>query len=405
MAEARIAARIQCEHVVRVFDVASLEDGTPYIVMEHLEGDDLAVVLRRAGPFRVGEAVDYVLQASEAIAEAHAAGIVHRDLKPGNLFACRRLDESMTVKVLDFGVSKLLRKSDALQVQLVSTGPNVIMGSPVYCSPEQLIAAKSVDARADIWALGAILYELLSGRPPFRGGTLVEVIHQVMNENAEPLGSLRSDVPRELDAVVGRCLAKAPADRFPSTAELARALEPFAPRRCLLSIERIERVRRRATNGEDAAAGPPSSAGAPASPPCEKTLPSRPEPPSPGSTSLMRRLSWFKRWATPIGVAAFAGAFGATAALLAHGSTAGVRYVHPSSASTAEKVATTPREAPPVDMASTAGPGVGAEPLVLAPLSESASTADASTGHVTGTKAVTRPGRRNPDTSEFGGLQ
>jgi serine/threonine-protein kinase len=407
MAEARIAARIQCEHVVRVFDVASLEDGTPYIVMEHLEGDDLAGELRRVGPFRVSDAIDCVLQASEAIAEAHAAGVVHRDLKPGNLFACRRPDQSTMIKVLDFGVSKLLRKSDALQVQLVSTAPNVIMGSPVYCSPEQIVASKSVDARADIWALGAILHELLSGRPPFRGGTLIEVIHNVMNVPVEPLATLRSDVPPELDAAIGRCLAKAPADRFPSTAELARALVPFAPRRSLLSIDRIDGVLRRATRSTGAAAGPPSSAPALVSPPCEKTLPSRPEPSPPGSSSLTRRLSWFKRWATPIGVAAFAGAFGATAALLTHDRsyTAGPRSVTATSAATAEKIATaTPAAAPP-DTASAASSAPGAEPSVLAPLTESASTPDASTGRPMGTRAAPRHGRRNPDTSEFGGLQ
>jgi len=240
--EARAAAHIRSEHVVRVLDVETLPGGAPYIVMEYLEGEDLSRMLERRGRVRVSEAVDYVLQACEAIAEAHVAGIVHRDLKPGNLFCCKRPDGAPLVKVLDFGVSKLLPRADAELRAPASTGPHVIMGTPLYSSPEQLRSSANVDARADIWALGVILYELVAGRPPFAADTFMQICAKVAYVPCPPLPDLRLDVPPELSAVIARCLAKDPDDRFQTVAEFAKALEPLAPRGSLLSIERTENI-------------------------------------------------------------------------------------------------------------------------------------------------------------------
>jgi serine/threonine-protein kinase len=148
--EARAAAAIQSEHVVRVFEVDKLASGTPYIVMEHLRGADLAHLLAARRTLSVGEAVDFVLEACEALAEAHACGIVHRDLKPQNLFVAQRPDGTTCLKILDFGISKA-----AVDDQPQLTATDTVMGTPLYMSPEQVRSLKSVDHRADIWALGA----------------------------------------------------------------------------------------------------------------------------------------------------------------------------------------------------------------------------------------------------------
>jgi serine/threonine-protein kinase len=244
MLEAKNAARIQSEHVVRVFDVASLEDGTPYIVMEYLDGEDLGQLLKRRGPLSPGEAADYILQAGEAIAEAHLAGIVHRDLKPGNLFCCRRADGTPLVKVLDFGVSKLLPREDVTVRMGTVTGPHIVIGSPHYAAPEQLRSLADVDTRADLWALGAILYKLVAGHSPFTGDTLLDVFTNVVHVPLRPLRLARPDISAEFGAVVARALTKDRDARFQTVADLARALVPFVRRRSLASVERIENLYR-----------------------------------------------------------------------------------------------------------------------------------------------------------------
>jgi serine/threonine protein kinase len=165
--EARAAASLRSNHVARVLDVGKLEDGRPYMVMEYLEGQDLGDVIDRVGEMPVHEAVDYVLQACEAIAEAHAAGIIHRDLKPKNLFLSRTVDGRPLVKVLDFGISKMEDAAEDMSL----TRTTEIIGSPSYMSPEQLRASKGVDVRTDIWALGVILFELLTKKLPFQALT------------------------------------------------------------------------------------------------------------------------------------------------------------------------------------------------------------------------------------------
>ena len=232
--EARAAAAVQSEHVARVLDVGTLEDGAPYLVMEHLSGIDFARLLQERGPLPVPETIDLILQAGEAIAEAHALGIVHRDLKPGNLFLTARADGSPLVKVLDFGLSKT--PDEAL------TAAGVVMGSPQYMPPEQIKSLTNVDQRADIWALGAILYRLLTGRCPFPGSTVAAICLGVLTEAPRPMRALRREIPEALDAAVLACLEKDLDRRIQSMSELARRLAPFAPPSSLPSLERIGRL-------------------------------------------------------------------------------------------------------------------------------------------------------------------
>ena len=238
--EARAAVRIKSEHVARVTDVNTLPDGSPYMVMEHLEGHDLATLLKKGGPLSVENAVDYLLQACEALVEAHALGIVHRDLKPGNLFLSRRADGSAIIKVLDFGISKSIDALGADGGALTGTG--TILGSPMYMSPEQLANSKTVDRRTDIWALGVILHQTISGVVPFAGDTLPELLFAIVQSQPPPLASLRPDVPPALSAVVARCLEKDRSRRFDDIGELAKALAPLAAPRSQISIERILRM-------------------------------------------------------------------------------------------------------------------------------------------------------------------
>ncbi|HEX3775876.1 MAG TPA: serine/threonine-protein kinase, partial [Polyangiaceae bacterium] len=238
--EARAAVKIKSEHVARVSDVGTLESGSPYMVMEYLEGQDLADWVRQAGAMRVPEAVEFVLQASEAIAEAHALGIVHRDLKPANLFVTRRVDGSTCIKVLDFGISKLTVPGSTSDMGMTKTA--TVMGSPLYMSPEQMSSTRSVDARTDIWALGIILYEVLSGRVPFEAETMPQLCGMILQDPPRPLRQLRPDVPEGLEWVVLRCLEKNRDARFSSIAELAQALAQFGPPSAQRSAERIARV-------------------------------------------------------------------------------------------------------------------------------------------------------------------
>ncbi len=236
--EARAAVRLHSEHVARILDIAELPSGLPYIVMELLEGSDLGAVIHASAPLSVDDAVDYVLQTCEAIAEAHGLGIVHRDLKPENLFVTRRRDGAAWIKVLDFGISKVLPGLESRQSGArVTTRES--MGSPTYMSPEQMRCTRDVDGRADIWSIGVILYELLTGRQPFTGRSIAEVCIQVTQDPMPPLG--RRDLPEGLAAVVAKCLAKQPDDRYRAVSDLVRALAPFAPRQSSTSITEVLR--------------------------------------------------------------------------------------------------------------------------------------------------------------------
>ena len=237
--EARAAACIESEHVARVFDVGILDSGTPFIVMEHLAGTDLASKSSRSTS--PSDVVDWVLQACEAIAEAHLRGIVHRDLKPSNLFLTDRVGGRPVVKVLDFGIAKALGSQPdeerALQTQTLA-----VMGTPRYMSPEQMRSAKHVDARTDIWALGAILFELLTGRPAFDGESLPELCSMVAVDPVPSLCDLRPDIPEGLERAIRWCMEKSPDDRPQTVAQLAAALAPFGSDEASAAAARIERV-------------------------------------------------------------------------------------------------------------------------------------------------------------------
>jgi eukaryotic-like serine/threonine-protein kinase len=235
--EARLIVRLRSEHVARVFDVGALDDVTPYIVMELLEGSDLSTVLSSRGKVSVQEAVDWVLEATEAVAEAHALGMVHRDLKPANLFLAKGPGGVATVKVLDFGVSKIVDQELGAEASL--TGSGTALGSPGYMSPEQMTDAREVDVRSDVWSLGALLYRLVGGRLPYRGESIVAVLAAMTIEPLIPLSSLAAEVTPELDAIVARCLATDKVERYTNLAELAIALLPYASARGRISVEQI----------------------------------------------------------------------------------------------------------------------------------------------------------------------
>jgi serine/threonine-protein kinase len=237
--EGRAASKIKSEHVARVYDVGTLEAGLPYIVMEYLEGSDLAAIVKQLGPLPVEEAVEHILQACEALAEAHMAGIIHRDLKPGNLFLTTRADGSPAVKVIDFGISKVAEK---LGEELEITGTLEARGSPLFMSPEQMVSTRDVDQRSDIWSLGIALFHLLTGEYPFQAATMPQICGLVLTAEPRRLLPLRPDAPPELEQVVLCCLQKDPKDRFQSVAELAQALCEFAPPHARISADRAARV-------------------------------------------------------------------------------------------------------------------------------------------------------------------
>jgi serine/threonine-protein kinase len=249
--EARAAAKIRGEHVARVIDVGQFDDGAPYMVMEHLEGHDLAKHLELYGPLPVEDAVRFLLETCEALAEAHSAKIVHRDLKPSNMFLSKQPDKSAIIKVLDFGISKT---GDAPSASLTKT--SALMGTAFYMSPEQLTNPKGVDHRSDIWSLGVILYELLAGRQPFMGESVPEIIGAILSNNPDGLRTLRADVPVGLETVIVKCMQTKAADRYQSVAGLAAALGPFAHVRDRLSIDITARVLGEAVSSAEPAKNP-----------------------------------------------------------------------------------------------------------------------------------------------------
>jgi serine/threonine-protein kinase len=236
--EARASVKIKSEYVARVFDVGALPDGAPFIVMEYLEGKDLFEVVREQGPLPIKLAVEYVMQACEALAVAHASGVVHRDIKPENLFLTQRAQGMDIVKVLDFGISKVALTGSAFEHKMPLVQTMMPMGSPVYMSPEQIRASKDIDSRTDIWSLGCVLYELLTGTAAFDAPSLTQLSATILEQSAPPLRALCPNAPLELEAIVLRCLEKDANRRFHDVGELAIALYPFAPRRARISAER-----------------------------------------------------------------------------------------------------------------------------------------------------------------------
>lgn len=226
--EARAAAALRGEHVARVLDVGVAADGAPYLVMEHLHGSDLRAVLRARGPLPIAEAAEYLVQVCDAMTEAHAYGIVHRDLKPSNLFLTQRSNGMPLVKVLDFGLAKILEDAPRAATDASLTATGLVVGSPPYMPPEQLRSLKLADTRSDIWSMGVVLFELLAGRVPFSADRPEGLIVAIATDSPPPLRSLRPDVPEGLETIVLRCLQKDPQQRIQSAAELGSLLRPFA---------------------------------------------------------------------------------------------------------------------------------------------------------------------------------
>ncbi len=236
--EAKAAARIRSDHIARVFDVDTFEDGAPYMVMEYLDGSDLGHLVKTRGPLPPEKAVDYLLQACEAIAEAHALGIVHRDLKPPNLYLTTKLDGSECIKVLDFGIAKIAEEDPSMQM----TETNRQMGTPHYMAPEQLRSTRNADVRSDIWSLGAVLHELITGGPPYPADSIADLAVSMATKPTPSLRTLRPEVAQGLDQAFQRCLQNEPPARFATIAELAAALAPFGAEEARASARRIARM-------------------------------------------------------------------------------------------------------------------------------------------------------------------
>jgi serine/threonine-protein kinase len=224
--EAQVAASLTSPHVARVHDFGE-HDGLPYLVMEHLTGRDLSARLEE-GPIAPGIAAGLLIQACEAIGEAHSLGIVHRDLKPQNLFLMATAAGGTRLKVLDFGIAKRFESLDFTREARGLTQTGTVLGSPLYMSPEQLTAPKDVDRRTDIWALGVILYEMLAGQPPFDGNTLIDLSMKICTQAPVPVHTLREGISEEFSFILERCLQKNPEDRFSMAEDLAAALFPLA---------------------------------------------------------------------------------------------------------------------------------------------------------------------------------
>ena len=236
--EARAAARIRSEHVARVFDVGQLEGGVPFIVMEFLEGQDLAEVIAERGALPIQTAVDYMLQVCEGLASAHAKGIVHRDIKPENIFLASAGSLQASIKILDFGVSKVALDGSIAPSERRFVQTTLPVGSPAYMSPEQIRDCGEVDQRTDIWSLGCTFFEILTRKVPFDAPTLVQLGVAILEQEPVPLRRERPGAPLELEAIIARCLSKDPDARFSNVAEVAQALAPFASERARIYAER-----------------------------------------------------------------------------------------------------------------------------------------------------------------------
>jgi len=236
--ESRAAARLRSDHVTRTYDVGALENGLPYMVMERLEGINLADALQQDGPFEMQTAVGYVLQACEAVAEAHAAGIVHRDLKPANLFLANKPNGSSVIKVLDFGISKTVEGAARTGVPAL-TGPHSLLGSPHYMSPEQIRDSSEVDTRTDVWALGVVLYELLSQRMPFDANSLPHLYARILSESPLQLESDGLSLPGGLTSTILACMNKSREERIADVGVLAERLAPYGPPWADSSVEYV----------------------------------------------------------------------------------------------------------------------------------------------------------------------
>jgi serine/threonine protein kinase len=224
--EAEAAGALESEHIAAVTDFDKADDGAPFLVMEYLDGESLGQLLHREGPLPLARVVGALLQVCRGLEQAHAAGIIHRDLKPDNLFLQKRSDGSDLVKILDFGIAKLNRGEAAADI----TRSGAMLGTPFYMSPEQARGEKAIGERADIYSLGVILYELLSGHKPHPGDSYNSILAHILSRPVVPLETLRPGLPQGFAAVVERALSPLAEARQPSAAALAKELAPYAGR-------------------------------------------------------------------------------------------------------------------------------------------------------------------------------
>jgi serine/threonine-protein kinase len=260
--EAKAAVLIKSDHAARIFDVGVAAGRGPYLVMEYLEGQDLRARLATTGALTVEHAVQYVMQACEALAVAHAKGIVHRDIKPANLFLARRADGTEIIKVLDFGISEAALTGTAFGSPHEALQTQALTGPPLYMSTERIRSTSTVDRHADIWSLGVVLYELLTGHLAFPGTAITQTCADVLERAPRPMSTFVADIPEELQGVIDRCLAKDPERRYQDVAELAIALLPFGPSVGRIFAGRSSAIIHTAGKGEGvvlSSAPPPSS--------------------------------------------------------------------------------------------------------------------------------------------------
>ena len=233
--EAQATAALRGENIVRILDVDALPSGCPYMVMEYLEGETLHTTIHTKGPLPIPDAVDHALQILAALGEAHAAGIVHRDLKPANVLITKGKGNIPVIKVLDFGVSKV----GAADATKAITRTGAVIGTVIYMSPEQMVDAKRVDARTDLWSVGVMLYEMLTKHTPFGPPNAPTLVTTTMTQPPTPLGRFRRDIPPELEHAIGRALEKRPERRFQTAGELAEALAFFGSPRSAEAVEAL----------------------------------------------------------------------------------------------------------------------------------------------------------------------
>jgi serine/threonine-protein kinase len=279
--EARAIVKIKSEHVVRVLDAATLESGSPYIVMEYLVGKDLAQILRAEGPLEPMRAADLMLQVCEAVASAHAVSVVHRDLKPSNFFVTQRPDGTPLVKVLDFGIAKAIGQEGIVDHNLTET--QAVFGSPTYMSPEQIRSAKHVDSRSDVWSLGIAFYEMLTGKLPFAADNVAGLLASIIADPPYFPRAFAPNLPEALEELLLECLAKNPQERIQSAADLAFRIAPFATPSVETQslVDGIDRLARAA--GQTTTTGPKLPLSLPAAP-----VSQAPGRLPPGSTSHAR---------------------------------------------------------------------------------------------------------------------